>query len=120
MAYDVGGRGDQSFNDSAAAGLEKAKDELGCDLQGGRRRQPASPTPPGRSGCSTLADAGYNPIVAVGFVYATSVDQGRQGQYPDVKFAIVDERRPTPRAPTSTRSTFAENRAPTSSASRPR
>jgi basic membrane protein A and related proteins len=28
LAYDVGGRGDQSFNDSAAAGLEKALDEL--------------------------------------------------------------------------------------------
>ena len=27
MAYDVGGRGDQSFNDSAAAGLDKAKSE---------------------------------------------------------------------------------------------
>src|SRR5665647_1379811 len=29
MAYDVGGRGDQSFNDAAAAGLDKAKAELG-------------------------------------------------------------------------------------------
>jgi basic membrane lipoprotein Med (substrate-binding protein (PBP1-ABC) superfamily) len=30
MAYDVGGRGDQSFNDAAAAGLDKAAKELGC------------------------------------------------------------------------------------------
>ena len=29
MAYDVGGRGDQSFNDAAAAGLDKAVKELG-------------------------------------------------------------------------------------------
>src|SRR3954452_9742069 len=27
MAYDVGGRGDQSFNDSVAAGLDQAKSE---------------------------------------------------------------------------------------------
>ena len=27
LAYDLGGRGDQSFNDSAARGLDKAKDE---------------------------------------------------------------------------------------------
>src|SRR5665647_1217271 len=31
MAYDVGGRGDQSFNDAAAAGLDKAKAELGIE-----------------------------------------------------------------------------------------
>ncbi len=37
MAYDVGGRGDQSFNDAAAAGLDKAKSELGVDRQGGGR-----------------------------------------------------------------------------------
>ena len=29
MAYDVGGRGDQSFNDAAAAGLDKAAKEIG-------------------------------------------------------------------------------------------
>ena len=29
LAYDVGGRGDKSFNDLAAAGLEKAKADLG-------------------------------------------------------------------------------------------
>ena len=31
----------------------------------------------------TFADAGYNPIIAVGFAYAESVGQGRRGQYPD-------------------------------------
>ena len=29
LVFDIGGRGDQSFNDSAAAGLDKATDELG-------------------------------------------------------------------------------------------
>ena len=33
MAYDVGGRGDQSFNDSAAAGLDQAVEEFGMEAQ---------------------------------------------------------------------------------------
>src|SRR5665647_881920 len=33
MAYDVGGRGDQSFNDAAAVGLDKAKVELKADTK---------------------------------------------------------------------------------------
>ena len=36
MAYDVGGRGDQSFNDSAAAGLDQAVEELGVRVRGVR------------------------------------------------------------------------------------
>ena len=31
LAYDIGGRGDQSFNDAAAAGLDKAADEFGIE-----------------------------------------------------------------------------------------
>ena len=31
LAYDIGGRGDQSFNDAAAAGLDKAKADLGIE-----------------------------------------------------------------------------------------
>ena len=33
LAYDIGGRGDQSFNDAAAAGLDKAKTELGVEIK---------------------------------------------------------------------------------------
>src|SRR4051812_41450318 len=33
MAYDIGGRGDQSFNDSAALGLDKAKTEFGIETK---------------------------------------------------------------------------------------
>ena len=29
LVFDIGGRGDQSFNDSAAAGLDRATEELG-------------------------------------------------------------------------------------------
>ena len=32
VAYDTGGRGDRSFNDSAIAGVEKAVQDLGGDV----------------------------------------------------------------------------------------
>ena len=32
IAYDVGGKGDQSFNDAAYEGLEKAKSEFGYQV----------------------------------------------------------------------------------------
>ena len=33
MAFDTGGRGDGTFNDLAAAGLDQAKTELGAEIQ---------------------------------------------------------------------------------------
>src|SRR5215204_6400830 len=33
VVYDIGGRGDQSFNDSAGAGLDAAKKELGDKIE---------------------------------------------------------------------------------------
>ena len=33
IAYDIGGRGDKSFNDSAAAGLDKAKKKFGATVK---------------------------------------------------------------------------------------
>src|SRR6059058_3427420 len=33
MAYDIGGRGDKSFNDAAAAGLDKAAKEFGVQTK---------------------------------------------------------------------------------------
>ena len=47
LAYDIGGRGDQSFNDAAAAGLDKAKSRpRRRRRQGAVGRAPARPTPP--------------------------------------------------------------------------
>ncbi|MGH3388278.1 MAG: BMP family ABC transporter substrate-binding protein, partial [Actinomadura sp.] len=31
LAFDIGGRGDQSFNDAAAAGLDRVKSELNIE-----------------------------------------------------------------------------------------
>jgi basic membrane protein A len=74
MAYDIGGRGDQSFNDAAAAGLDKAKSELGVTGQEAEATSGEAESAK-EDRLRTLAQAGYNPIVAVGFAYAGAVDK---------------------------------------------
>ncbi|GAA4064749.1 BMP family lipoprotein [Nonomuraea soli] len=90
LAYDIGGRGDQSFNDSAAAGLDKAKKDFG--LAETRELEAASGETDAQKEerLRLLADAGYDPIIAVGFAYATSLKKVA-GEFPDVNFAIVDD-----------------------------
>ena len=89
MAYDVGGRGDQSFNDSAAAGLDKAAKEFGVEIKesAATNGEAASAR---EERLNQLIEAGYTNIVAVGFAYADSVKKVAAAN-PDVKFAIVDD-----------------------------
>lgn len=89
MAFDVGGRGDQSFNDSAAAGLDKAACELGLSTKTAEAQDgEAESAREGR--LQQLVDAGYNPVVAVGFAYSASVGKVAKAN-PKVNFAIVDD-----------------------------
>jgi basic membrane protein A and related proteins len=86
VAYDTGGRGDKSFNDSAIAGVEAAVDELGGEIE------ELSPNDDGSNReelLTQLADAGYNPVIAVGFAYGDIIGD-IAGEYPDTQFAIVD------------------------------
>ena len=88
LAYDVGGRGDRSFNDSAARGADKAEKEFSGSIK--ELTAKSSDTEADREQRLTdLADAGYNPIVAVGFSYATSVDKVA-AKYPKVSFGLID------------------------------
>jgi basic membrane protein A and related proteins len=88
IAYDVGGRGDKGFNDLAAAATKKASDTLDATC---KESEPApdEPDTAKEERLRTLADAGYNPIVAVGFVYTPMVTKVAK-DYPKVKFAVVD------------------------------
>jgi basic membrane protein A len=89
VALDVGGLGDKSFNDAAAAGLQRAIDdglvaEENTDLlqtnQTGSNRD---------ENVVTLADQGYDLIWANGFAFSEAI-AGFAGDYPDVNFAIQD------------------------------
>ena len=90
VAYDIGGRGDQSFNDAAAAGLEKAISDLKL-AKDNTKELSASPNESEDAAATRLrqlVQGGFNPIVAVGFKYATAV-QTVAAENPQVKFAIV-------------------------------
>lgn len=88
MAYDVGGRGDQSFNDAAAAGLDKAKAEFGVETTEATAVD-GEPESAREERLQQLIDAGYDTIVAVGFAYAPSVGKVSEAN-PDVTFALID------------------------------
>jgi basic membrane protein A and related proteins len=91
LAYDIGGRGDKSFNDAAAAGLDRAKTELGLADDNVRELSARSgETDADRATrLDLLANGGFNPIIAVGFAYAKALAEVAP-KYPDVKFGIVD------------------------------
>ncbi|MFG1707243.1 BMP family protein [Nonomuraea sp. M3C6] len=101
LAFDVGGRGDKSFNDSAYAGLEKAKTDLGADI---KELSPAADGSNRGDLLRQLADAGYNPIIGVGFAYGEDIKKAAE-EYPEIQFAVVDS---ASNAPNVTGLLFAE------------
>jgi basic membrane protein A len=86
LAYDTGGRGDKSFNDSAFAGADAAATELDGEV---RELSPNADASNRADLLTQLADQGYNPVIAVGFAYGTDIAEVAQ-QYPETNFAIVD------------------------------
>jgi basic membrane protein A and related proteins len=89
MAYDIGGRGDKSFNDSAAAGLDQAVKEL-CVTSKELSAVPNETDAQKAARLTLLASAGYNPVIAVGFAYAGGLKTVAP-KFPKVNFAIVDD-----------------------------
>lgn len=88
LAFDVGGRGDQSFNDSAARGADQAKAEFGFTIKDSAAT--ASEAESSRENrLQLMCDQGYKAIVAVGFAYAPAVAKVAKA-CPEVKLAIVD------------------------------
>ena len=85
LVYDIGGRGDLSFNDSAAEGLDRAQSELGIAFA------EASPNDDGSNRAELLqlaADA--NPIViGVGFLFEGDA-AAVAAENPDTNFAVID------------------------------
>lgn len=85
IIYDLGGKFDKSFNESAFSGAEKWKKETGgsyreFELQSDAQREQA---------LRRFAEAGNNPIVMAGFMFATPLAEVAK-DYPETKFAIID------------------------------
>ncbi|MFG1926645.1 BMP family protein [Cryptosporangium sp. NPDC048952] len=89
LAYDIGGRGDKSFNDAAAAGFDKAAKEFKLENKELAAKD-GEVDADKEARLKELADAGYNTIVAVGFAYANAL-KAVAPDYPDTKFEIIDD-----------------------------
>ena len=85
LVLDIGGLGDQGFNDSANAGMKAAEKDLGVK---GKYLESSSGTDYAPN-LTQLADNGSNPIIGIGFLMAEDITNISQ-QYPDIQFAIVD------------------------------
>ncbi len=85
LIFDLGGKFDKSFNESAHTGATRWAEETGnsyaeVELQSDAQREQA---------LRRFAEAGNNPIVTVGFSFMTPLEEIAT-DYPDTKFVIID------------------------------
>lgn len=85
IVFDIGGLGDQSFNDSANVGLERLKKELGYGTRYVESNTPSDYEP----NLASLAREGYDVVWGIGFLMADAVQKVAK-QFPNTKFGIID------------------------------
>ncbi|HEX6751103.1 MAG TPA: BMP family ABC transporter substrate-binding protein [Longimicrobium sp.] len=85
IVFDVGGRGDKSFNDGAYLGAMRAARELGADV---RLVEPGEGSDR-EAGLRLLAAQGLDLVVGVGFIFSDDLTLLAK-EYPDIHFAGVD------------------------------
>ncbi|MDX2064207.1 MAG: BMP family ABC transporter substrate-binding protein [Fimbriimonadaceae bacterium] len=85
VVFDSGGRGDKSFNDSAYAGVERAKKELGTEFVTVDSKKESDYV----DNLTAMAEAGNGLVFAVGLGQAKALEEVAP-KFPDVKFALVD------------------------------
>lgn len=86
LVTDVGGVEDQSFNQSAWEGLNRAKDDFGVEINYLSSSTDADYAP----NIETFVDEDYDLIISVGFLLADATSAAAKAN-PDVKFAIIDD-----------------------------
>ncbi len=85
MVFDLGGKFDKSFNQSAFNGAEKFTKDTGIkyrsfEIQNASQREQAY---------RRFARDGNSPVIAIGFAAAEALKKVAK-EFPDTKFAIVD------------------------------
>lgn len=85
IVFDVGGRGDKSFNDGAYIGAERAQRELGAHV---RFIEPGEGSDR-EAGLRVLAAEGMDLVIGVGFIFSDDLTQLAK-EYPNTRFAGVD------------------------------
>ena len=87
VAFDIGGRGDKSFNDAAAAGLEKAQKQFDFNVEAVVTDGTSTDR---EKRIRSLITKKCNPIVAIGAGYAATL-QALAVEFPNTQFAIIDD-----------------------------
>ena len=85
LVFDIGGKGDKSFNDSAYRGIEWAAADFGIEhieLEPGVDADR-------EVNLRNLAMIGYDVIIGVGFLFTDAISTIAD-EFPDTKFAIID------------------------------
>ena len=85
IAFDTGGRGDGTFNDSAAEGADRAASELGAEV----KELEATVDEDRKANLELLAADGMEVIVGVGFMFTDPMTEVAAAN-PDISFGIVD------------------------------
>lgn len=85
LVFDVGGRGDKSFNDAAYEGVSRAERELGIEAS---YLEPAN-TEDREAALRLFAARGFDLVIGVGFIFSSDIEAVARA-YPNVKFAGVD------------------------------
>jgi basic membrane protein A len=85
LVFDVGGRGDKSFNDAAWEGISRARQELGVTTEslepsGAEDREAAM---------RLFAARGFDLVIGVGFIFSTDVNVVASA-FPKTRFACID------------------------------
>lgn len=85
LMYDLGGKFDKSFNEAAYNGAKRWAEETGNSY----REIEVTAEAQRVQFATRLAEAGFNPIVVLGFQNASTIEEVAP-KYPDTNFAIVD------------------------------
>lgn len=85
LVFDVGGRGDKSFNDAAYEGISKAARELGVNTElleptGAEDREAA---------LRLFGARGFDLVIGVGFIFSTDINVVARA-FPETKYACID------------------------------
>ena len=87
IAYDIGGRGDKSFNDASAAGLEKASKTLDFEVEAVVTDGTSADR---EKRIRSLIAKNCSLIIAVGGGYGPTL-QALAFEFPDTQFAIIND-----------------------------
>ena len=86
LVTDIGGVEDQSFNQSAWEGLNRAKEEYGVEINYLSSAADSDYAP----NIETFVDEEYDLIISVGYLLADATRAAAE-ENPDIKFAIIDD-----------------------------